>query len=107
MRPWQCPDPDCQSKPGHLLSTPVEGYELAPTAEGPIEDATFTHCPMGAINGWCGDVMRLWEMSDGQLSELAVLVPNTSAALIDAWSVMGAEFASLRAAMRRRAERER
>lgn len=101
-KPWRCDDKAC--KPGHRLASPLNASRLAPSAESPsLLDVDLTRCPMADLEA-AATLVHWWRLTDGRLTELALLgVEAPSAAMTDAWLVLGDEVALVRHVLHKRA----
>lgn len=101
-KPWECSQSPC--KPGHRLASPINASRLAPSAESPsLLDIDLDRCPMADLEA-AATLVHWWRLTDGRLTDLAQLgVESPSAAMTDAWLVLGDEIALIRHVLQKRA----
>lgn len=106
-KPWSCGAGD-QCTPRHRLDRPIEARRLAPSADSDalLDADEVDRCPAHDLHA-AGHLVAWWRLCDGRLSELrGVGVEQPSAAMCDAWLVLGDEVASVTRAARKRAAEE-
>lgn len=64
------------------------------------------HCPMADLHT-SYTLIEWWRATDGRLAELASIgIESPSAVMVDAWTVLGDEIASIRAELMKRARED-
>lgn len=106
-KPWQC-DAGTACTPRHRLDRPLDPSRLAPSAESDalLDGGELDVCPMHDL-GAAATLVQWWRLCDGKASELrAVGIDQPSAAMTDAWLILGDEIRRIGIVTHRRAAEE-